>query len=520
MSDRDSHREIADLPRLPARLPAWQARLCADTTTVHALLSRFGSPVHVHGSAPLLDNAAALRMAAAEAGADLEVFFARKANKALVYVETALDAGLGIDVASAEELRQAAALGARGPRLMVTAAVKPPTLLREAVGAGATVVLDNACEAEALAAVAAGLGRPARVAIRISGFHTARGRLRSRFGFEIGHADAALASVTTSPLNAHLRLIGIHFHLEGYRSEDRVAALDQCLALADRARAFGSRLKFLDMGGGFPVSYAAHGDDWRAFRHLLDQALIGARPPITYRGHGYGRIVHRGEVIGDLETYPHHQPRTAAQWLRAILTAERPGRGETVADALADRALTLYAEPGRFLVDGCGLTVARVVHVKRRPGGERLVGLAMNGSNCRSRKSELLTDPLLVPRPGRRPGPAVAAYATGSYCSEDDLVTHRLLVFDQGIDAGDALVFVNTAGYLMHFTESRSHQFPLPRNAVYEPGRDPRLDRIDRTADLGFEKIPTPCDQLEEARARMGSRRAGHGRRRHRPDAG
>jgi len=32
------------------------------------------------------------------------------------------------------------------------------------------------------------------------------------------------------------------------------------------------------------------------------------------------------------------------------------------------------------------------------------------------------------------------------------------------------MVFPNTAGYLMHFLESRSHQFPLARNVFVTEG--------------------------------------------------
>jgi len=38
------------------------------------------------------------------------------------------------------------------------------------------------------------------------------------------------------------------------------------------------------------------------------------------------------------------------------------------------------------------------------------------------------------------------------------------------VKAGDLMVFPNTAGYLMHFLESRSHQFPLARNVFVTEG--------------------------------------------------
>jgi diaminopimelate decarboxylase len=42
-------------------------------------------------------------------------------------------------------------------------------------------------------------------------------------------------------------------------------------------------------------------------------------------------------------------------------------------------------------------------------------------------------------------------------------------------------VFPNTAGYLMHFVESRSHRFPLARNLVVDEARGAvEVDAVDR----------------------------------------
>jgi diaminopimelate decarboxylase len=55
---------------------------------------------------------------------------------------------------------------------------------------------------------------------------------------------------------------------------------------------------------------------------------------------------------------------------------------------------------------------------------------------------------------------------------------HRRLHFPTGVAVGDIIAFPNTAGYLMHFIESRSHQFDLPINVVMDQDR-PFVDPID-----------------------------------------
>jgi len=74
----------------------------------------------------------------------------------------------------------------------------------------------------------------------------------------------------------------------------------------------------------------------------------------------------------------------------------------------------------------------------------------------------------------------MAGYLVGAYCTESELLSVRRLEFPHGIERKDLIVFPNTAGYLMHFLESRSHQFPLAKNVVLsEDGLS--LDPIDRT---------------------------------------
>lgn len=470
-------------PPLSPRLEGWHLEVGARPRQAAELLRRHGSPLHLHHVEPLLRNAADLRRAAEEAGVHLGVFFARKANKAVAYVEAARDGGLGIDVASERELRQCLDGGVRPRALISTAAVKTSSLLALCAWHGIVTVLDNDDELEKLEAGARRVETPAPVALRLSGFRAGSRRLGSRFGWDVADFGAVVERLRRA--SPWLWLEGLHFHLDGYDAADRVAALDTCLELADELAALEMPPCFIDMGGGVPVSYLAEEEEWRAFLAELDRALRGERPPITYGNHGFGRLAHESGLVGEPAVYPHFQRPVGAAWLGEVLEAPRPSDPSTsIAEALRSRNLELRCEPGRSLVDGCGLTLARVEHRKRLPDGDWFIGLLMNGSQCRSRKSELLVDPLLLPASDRpRRGDPMEGYLTGAYCSEDDLITHRKLCFPDGVEIGDVLAFPNTAGYLMHFVESRSHGFPLPKNLVVDGSGNPlRLDPADQAA--------------------------------------
>ena len=155
----------------------------------------------------------------------------------------------------------------------------------------------------------------------------------------------------------------------------------------------------------------------------------------------------------------------------------------TLAEAVRDSGLQVRCEPGRSLVDGCGLTAARVEFRKQRRDGTWLIGVAMNRTQCRSTSDDFLVDPLLLRPPAEGtevPGTgAIEGYLVGAYCIERELLTWRRMRFPDGVEVGDIVVFPNTAGYLMHILESASHQIPLARNLVVGATAEPHLDAID-----------------------------------------
>ena len=114
---------------LRGRLEPWQLEIAADPDRLEALLAEHGSPLNLLDPGPMARNIDELEGAAREQGLELEIFFARKANKGLCFVERARQLGIGVDVASENELSQALECGIAPAQLIVTAAVKPRSLL-------------------------------------------------------------------------------------------------------------------------------------------------------------------------------------------------------------------------------------------------------------------------------------------------------------------------------------------------------------------------------------------------------
>lgn len=428
--------QVHGVPPMRARIEPWAAELAASHTAAADLIAQHGSPVNVLNSEPMLRNAQELISAGAQHGVDVRVFFARKANKALTFVDAIHQAGHGVDVASFRELQQVLGRGVPGERIILSAAIKSEELLRLAVERGVTVSVDNAAELQRIIALA---DRPVRVAPRLA---PNPNRLPpTRFG---ERSDVWIQALTSMDLG-QVEVTGVHVHLHGYSAADRVTALREAFALID---ALPHPIEFIDLGGGVPMSYLESRDEWERFQQLRHTNV-----PFTWKNDPLDTI------------YPYWQTPTRGTWLDQILTADG------IASGLQERGLRLHLEPGRSLLDGCGLILAQVEFVKTRSDGLPLVGLAMNRTQCRTTSDDYTVDPLLIRAPDAQPGPEIEAFLVGAYCIEDEIILRRRIRFPDGVSPGDIVAIPNTAGYFMHILESASHQIPLAKNVVWPGGQ-------------------------------------------------
>ena len=458
------------LPPLTARLAPWMRDLLEDPETCTRLLEEHGSPVNVHDFSALSGNADELTSVAAAHGVDLRIFVARKANKTLGLIEAARRAGLGLDLGSHRELAQALEAGVPGRDIVVTAAIKPRPLLRLALEARTTLVLDNLDEAAAAREELAASGPAADPAVEGAARPIAL-RLAPVPAGPVGPTRFGESTETWLRWAASrdlaqdgMRIEGIHFHLHGYDPLARAQALTEALGLLDALREAGHRPRFIDIGGGIPMSYLDDAAEWDAFWEAHDVQDTAAQTSLTWRGEPLRQV------------YPYHQQVTRGAWLETLLSTETTA-GTSIAQALRTRGVELRCEPGRSLLDGCGMTLARVIQRTATSDGIPLVGLEMNRTQCRSTSDDFLVDPLLV-RTGEALSAPRDAFLVGAYCIEAELILRRRLRFPEGVAVGDVIALPNTAGYLMHILESASHQIPLASNLVRTADGFHR-DRID-----------------------------------------
>ncbi|APZ96539.1 Lysine/ornithine decarboxylase [Fuerstiella marisgermanici] len=483
------HSNCCGTAPLTARLEPWMIEAVSSSANqrLQSAVREFGSPINLLNSEPMLRNIDELNAVADARQVPFRVFFARKANKCLTFVDAAAEAGAGIDVASEEELRQVVERGVAGDSIICTAAIKTQSLLAACIQHNVTIAIDNDDELATVAQLVEACSIPAvSLAIRVSGFRHDGQKLFSRFGFDFDDVLPLINSRWPAALDDVARVTGLHFHLDGYCANQRISAIQQSLRLVPKLRQLGHEVQFLDIGGGIPMSYLDDEQQWLAFWEQLEHSLREPQTePITFRRHGLGLQSIDGQLRGKPNVYPFYQSPTRADWFAKILDAPCDDQF-SIAAAIRQQHLELRCEPGRSILDGCGMTVARVEFCKQHHSGDWFIGLAMNRTQCRTSSDDFLVDPIVLrnSEPSTEdPETSIEGYLVGAYCTESELLSLRKLKFPNGIGVGDLVVFPNTAGYLMHFLESRSHQFPLAMNLVALSGEVPRfyVDAIDRS---------------------------------------
>jgi diaminopimelate decarboxylase len=194
--------------------------------------------------------------------------------------------------------------------------------------------------------------------------------------------------------------------------------------------------------------------------------VLGTREPLTWNGHGYGLRAENGVVRGSLGLYPGHRAVAGAAYLDRLLSTDAPAHRRPFADLLLDNMCDLHIEPGRALLDQCGLVLATVLEVR-----DEVVRLDLNARDASLEEHGVLMDPVIIPRDGSaEPGP-VGVYLFGNLCLEADLITRRKVFLPSRPRPGDLLAFVNSAGYFMDFSATRALMQPIARKvAMYRDG--------------------------------------------------
>lgn len=239
--------------------------LHAEDVSLERIAAEVGTPLYCYSTATFTRHYRVL--SEAFANQSHLICYAVKANSNQAVLATMARLGAGMDVVSEGELRRARAAGVPANRIIFAGVGKTRAEMAYALGEDILGFnVESAPELHALSAVAAGLGRTARIAIRVNpdvdaGTHAkiSTGKSDNKFGVPFLDAAALYDEARRLP---GIEVTGVHMHI-GSQITDLAPfrrAFTLLRELTVELRAAGHNLTHLDLGGGLGVPYRGTND--------------------------------------------------------------------------------------------------------------------------------------------------------------------------------------------------------------------------------------------------------------------
>ena len=361
--------------------------LRCDGVSLEEAARRFGTPLYVYSAASVVESYQAYERAFAPI--PHRICYAVKANGSAALLRILSGLGAGADIVSGFELLAALRAGFPPDRIVFAGVGKSEAELELGLRMG---IGDFNAESETelmhLAAIAARMGKTARVSLRVnpnidpkSHPYISTGLRENKFGLDIALAPEILRRARP---HASLRIVGLQCHI-GSQITDLEPLGKAARDVAELSRALlaeGFPLETIDLGGGLGVDYQE------------------GKPPDP------GALAAR------------------------------------ILPALAGLPLLLLLEPGRSLVARAGALLTRVLYRKEN-GGKRFVIVD-------AAKNDLLRpalyqafhriEPVAPPQPGEE-----AVDVVGPVCETGDFLARDRAM--PTVEEGDLLAILDTGAY-------------------------------------------------------------------------
>jgi diaminopimelate decarboxylase len=294
-------------------------RLHCEDVAAETLVAEYGTPLYVYSERGILGRYHAFTRAFG--ALDPLIAYSVKANGNLAVLRLLARAGAGADIVSGGELYRAGLAGIPPERTVFSGVGKTITELAAALNAGIYAFnVESEGELRTLSDLAVTMKTRAPIALRVNPdvetrtphHYTSTGHKATKFGIPYEDAEALYRLAAALP-GIHVRGVDVHIGSQIVEVEPYCLAVTRVLELVDRLRALGIQLEFIDVGGGFGVSY---------------------------------------------DEGPDPEPATFAEGLVPLLRSS---------------GLRVVFEPGRYIVGPAGVLLTRVLYVKRMSGKTFLI---------------------------------------------------------------------------------------------------------------------------------------------------
>ena len=235
-------------------------KLFCENVPLEKIAEEIGTPFYCYSQKTLIRHFDIFDTAFEEI--DHMVCYAVKANSNIGVLHELINAGAGCDVVSGGELYRALKAGCE-PQMIVFAGVgKTEEEIEYALNSNILMFnVESSQELFAIDAVAARLGKKARVALRINPDvdpethpYISTGLKENKFGFNL---ESAMEEYQLAAKMKNIEIVGVHQHIGSQITQVApfVDALQKILGFVEKLGKIGIDLRYIDLGGGLGITY-------------------------------------------------------------------------------------------------------------------------------------------------------------------------------------------------------------------------------------------------------------------------
>ncbi len=461
---------------------------------IERLSVEFGLPLHVVFTGRIQRNVESFSEAALRNYRNTLISFAVKSNPCRGAVKLASNLGLGLDVVSEFELQAGLEEGVDAVKIICNGNAKSDRYFDMAVQAGALIAVDSDWELDLINITAKEQNRITPVLLRFAGMplegltdaDQSTASAWTKFGFPISETMKAV-ELAESAVNVDLVGLSAHIGTQVCDEKGYNLLMEYLLDIAKKMQDRGSAAAdYIDIGGGFPVSYMEY-EEWVDFQAKLFSQLNGNLPtdqwvtwgniPMGYKKNDSGFRIRDSGIKNQESTITNHDWIGKAYWsdfpgakMFERLLQGKLSSGKTVADSLRELGNpTLIIEPGRALFGTAGITVVKVSGVKRVQGNHVValdMGVVNHGHNLIS--PDIFPCEVYPPHEDDRP---IEAFLAGRLCFTGDMISKVKIKLNRMPVRGELMLIHHTGAYAADHFASNCCGFPRPAKvAVRQDG--------------------------------------------------
>jgi diaminopimelate decarboxylase len=297
---------------------------------------KYGTPLYLFNRSQLREQCGAMSKIMEKCAA-LNCYYMLKANWHPEIIREVAECGIGVNVTSPFEL-DLVKRSFPDCRIIAAGPAKPAAFLQQLVDSNVEMILvESLREIEYLNSYAGSRRKKVGVGCRCvldidPHSRNAPGKLKgtgSKFGWKV---DEIIEILKVTSKSQHLDLLCLSTNLGSQVCNGKVylEALDKMLGIVDKIKPDGINIRFLDLGGGFPIPGLQRKRPTRASKVL--NTVFG---------------------IGAFDDYEHYAEQYSLQRLLPVLSEKCSSMG-----------LKLMIEPGRWLVADSMALMTKVIDIR------------------------------------------------------------------------------------------------------------------------------------------------------------